>query len=402
MKYNDKNNPIVCMQTNSTCYKGTQPMKVLGVLWHSTGANNPTLKRYVQPTDGCADYDKMISLIGKNKYGNDWNHVDRQAGLNAWIGQLADGTVAAVQTMPWDYRPWGCGKGTKGSCNDGWIQFEICEDDLTSKEYFDKVYKEAVELTAYLCKMYKLDPKGTVEFNGVKVPVILCHSDSYKLKLGSNHSDVYSWFNKFGKTMDDVRSAVADLLKPQDAPIVDCTDYLLRLNSSNVSIYDGPGSHHKVVGSITNKGTYTIVAESGSWGKLKSGAGWIKLSEGTRKDSSQKVESTQSAPTPTPKKSVQEIANEVWQGKWGTGRDRKNRLEAAGYNYEEVQKYVNKIAAGEKVTAPGATPSKKSVEEIAKEVWQGKWGNGAERKKRLTKAGYNYDAVQAAIKKLYY
>ena len=45
MKYTENNKPLVCMQTQSTCYKGTRKMKVLGVLWHSTGANNPNLKR---------------------------------------------------------------------------------------------------------------------------------------------------------------------------------------------------------------------------------------------------------------------------------------------------------------------------------------------------------------------
>lgn len=47
MKYNNSNRPLVCMLSNSTCYKGTTTMKPLGVLWHSTGANNPTIKRYV-------------------------------------------------------------------------------------------------------------------------------------------------------------------------------------------------------------------------------------------------------------------------------------------------------------------------------------------------------------------
>lgn len=212
MKYGANNKPIVCMMTNSTCYKGTRTMKVLGVLWHSTGANNPWLKRYVQPSDNASDRAEMIELIGKNTYGNDWNHINRQAGLNCWIGKLADGTVATVQTMPWDYRPWGCGSGSKGSCNNGWIQFEICEDALTDKTYFDKVYKEACEITAYLCDMYGLDPNGTVTMNGVKVPVILCHADSYNLGLGSNHGDVLHWFKKHGKTMADVRKDVAALM----------------------------------------------------------------------------------------------------------------------------------------------------------------------------------------------
>lgn len=212
MKYNEKNKPLVCMMTQSTCYKGTTKMTPKGVLWHSTGANNPSIKRYVQPDDNDPNKQQLISLIGKNSYNNDWNHVKHQAGLNAWIGKLADGTVATVQTMPWNYRPWGCASGSKGSCNDNWIQFEICEDNLSNKSYFDKVYKEACELTAYLCKIYNLNPKGTVTYNGVKVPVILCHIDSYKLGLGSNHGDVMHWFKRYGKTMEDVRNDVATLM----------------------------------------------------------------------------------------------------------------------------------------------------------------------------------------------
>jgi hypothetical protein len=212
MKYSSSNKPLCCMQTQSTCYKGTSVMTVKGVLWHSTGANNPNLKRYVQPSDNAKDKDQWIKLLGKNSYGNDWNHISHQAGLNCWIGKLADGTVTTVQTMPWNYRPWGCGSGSKGSCNNGWIQFEICEDGLTDKTYFNKVYKEACEITAYLCKLFGLDPKGTVTVNGVKVPVILCHADSYKLGMGSNHGDVLHWFRKHGKTMDDVRNDVAKLM----------------------------------------------------------------------------------------------------------------------------------------------------------------------------------------------
>ena len=213
MKYTTSNKPLVCMQTNSTCYKGTRTMKVLGVLWHSTGANNKTLKRYVQPSDNAPDKAEMLKLLGRNLYKNDWNHIYREAGLNAWIGTLADGTVATVQTMPWDYRPWGCGSGKYGSCNNGFIQFEICEDNLKDEAYFNQVYKEACELTAYLCQMFDIDPHGTVTVDGVKCPTILCHQDSYKLGLGGNHSDIYHWFPKYGKNMETVRDDVAALMK---------------------------------------------------------------------------------------------------------------------------------------------------------------------------------------------
>ena len=75
MKYTKTNPPIVCMQTQSTCYVNTSKMTVKGVLWHSTGANNPELRRYVQPSDNATDKDAMLKLIGKNAYGNDWNHI---------------------------------------------------------------------------------------------------------------------------------------------------------------------------------------------------------------------------------------------------------------------------------------------------------------------------------------
>ena len=217
MKYNSTNKPLVCMQTQSTCYKGTSTMRPLGALWHTTGVNNPNLKRYIQPSDVRPKEDtyskeEWLKILGKNTNGNDWNHIKRNAGLNCWIGKLADGTVTTIQTMPWNYKPWGCGEGKKGSCNQRWMQFEICEDNLKDENYFNAVYKEACEITAYYFQMFGIDPKGTVQYNGVTVPTLLCHQDSYKLKLGSNHSDVYHWFKKYGKTMEDARNDVAALM----------------------------------------------------------------------------------------------------------------------------------------------------------------------------------------------
>ena len=96
-------------------------------------------------------------------------------------------------------------------------------------------------------------------------------------------------------------------------------------------------------------------------------------------------------PAEIPKKTVDEIAKEVISGKWGNGDERKKKLTAAGYDYTAVQKKVNELCKA---------PSKKSVNEIAKEVIAGKWGNGANRKKKLTAAGYNYAEVQAEVNRL--
>lgn len=89
-------------------------------------------------------------------------------------------------------------------------------------------------------------------------------------------------------------------------------------------------------------------------------------------------------------KTVSELAQEVLDGKWGNGEERKQKLTQAGYNYNAVQSEVNRLLA----------PAKKSNEEIAREVIQGKWGNGAARKQRLTAAGYNYSIIQAIVNKL--
>ena len=91
------------------------------------------------------------------------------------------------------------------------------------------------------------------------------------------------------------------------------------------------------------------------------------------------------------KKTSTEIADEVIAGKWGNGAERKERLTDAGYNYSEIQDIVNGKL--------GAKP-KKSVDEIAREVIHGDWGNGAERKQRLTAAGYDYAAIQHRVNEL--
>ena len=263
MKYNNTNKPLICMMTNSTCYKKTGRMAVKGILWHSTGANNPWLKRYVQPSDNASDKAELLTKLGKNQYKNDWNHISVEAGLNAWIGKLANGTVATVQTMPWDYRPWGCGSGSRGSCNNGWIQFEICEDALTDKAYFEAVYKEACELTAYLCKMFSLNPKDSVSFNGVSVPVILCHQDSYKLGLGSNHGDVYNWFNRYGKTMDNVRNDVAALMTNSGIIIPSQTTTSTQISQSSSCL--GKGDKGPEVEQL-QKNLIKLGYSCGSWG----------------------------------------------------------------------------------------------------------------------------------------
>ena len=207
------------MITENECYKSGKKFTPKGIMIHSTAANNPNLKRYVGPDDG---------LLGYNKYNNHWNHLHpggeeigphkygkkngkcakcggRQVACHAFIGKLKDGSIATYQIMPWNMKAWHAG----GKANDTHIGFEICEDDGNDPAYLAKVYKEAVDLCAYLCKRYRLDPMAD--------GVILCHADGYKRGIASNHGDVLHWWPKHGYSVAGFRRDVYNALKEDEA-----------------------------------------------------------------------------------------------------------------------------------------------------------------------------------------
>jgi N-acetylmuramoyl-L-alanine amidase CwlA len=174
--------------TKNQCYITGKKITPVGIMVHSTGANNPSIGRYVGPDDG---------LLGSSS--NNWNVAKpdgREVCVHAFIGKLKDGSIATYQTLPWDMRGWHAG----GKANDTHIGFEICEDALTDADYLNKVYTEAVELCVTLCKQYNIKPES---------PSLICHSEGYKLGLASNHADVMHWFPKFNKSMDTFRADVA-------------------------------------------------------------------------------------------------------------------------------------------------------------------------------------------------
>lgn len=94
-----------------------------------------------------------------------------------------------------------------------------------------------------------------------------------------------------------------------------------------------------------------------------------------------------------PKKTLEEVAKDVLNGKYGNGSARKRKLISEGYDYAEVQAKVNELLEAKSKT-------KKTTTEIAKEVLDGKWGNGSARKKALTDAGYNYATIQRKVNEL--
>lgn len=114
------------------------------------------------------------------------------------------------------------------------------------------------------------------------------------------------------------------------------TPFLVRVIINNLNYRLEPSMNGKVKGQ-TGIGTFTITEVKNGWGRLKSGAGWIYLENPEYCTIGNSNAKTSST------KTVDELAKEVIKGLWGNGADRKAKLTAAGYDYSKVQKRVNEL-----------------------------------------------------------
>lgn len=178
---------LVAYATNNGAYKAKKQMIPQGIVVHSTGCNNPTLKRYVNAPEFC----------GVNVNKNYWDNASSTVCPHGVIGLDINNEVKSVQVLPWTIRCYGCGTGRLGSYNTSYIQFEICEDNLTNKNYFDRVFDKAIQLVADLIKKYN-----------IKLENVVSHKEAYTRGYASNHGDPDHWLAKYGKNMDWFRSEV--------------------------------------------------------------------------------------------------------------------------------------------------------------------------------------------------
>lgn len=334
-----------CILTKNDCYKRGATIVPKGIMVHSTGANNPNLRRYLAPDDG---------MIGKNDYDNDWNRSGLDVCVHAFIGKDKAGKVTVYQTLPWNHRGWHCGK----SGNNTHISFEICEDNLQDKAYMQETYRAAVELTAYLCKTYDLDPMAP--------GVVVSHKEGAELGIASNHGDPNHWWDKFGVTMDSFRADVKKAMG--QAPVKESektpeAKALYRVRKSWADAKSQIGAFAVLENALNAcKDGYAVFDESGKVVAytVKSGdtLGAIAARFGT---------------------AVQAVAA-------------KNNIANP-----------NLIHAGQRLILSGTAaqkPTLKPLETIAREVIRGDWGNGQERERRLTEAGYDASAVQKTVNRL--
>ena len=117
------------------------------------------------------------------------------------------------------------------------------------------------------------------------------------------------------------------------------------------------------------------------------------------------------AKKPMTPEEIEKIAKEVLDGKYGNGNERRSKLSLAGYDYNAVQKRINELVAElEKAKAEASEPvneepkptPKFTTEEMVQKVINGEYGNGDERKQKLEAEGYDYRKIQNAVNQALY
>lgn len=187
-------NLITRYMTRNDCYNAGRKITPSGIMVHSTA------------TPGA---------MAENLYSY-WNqsHNAGETDVQVCVHAILDDS-GILQCLPWDHRGWHCG----GAANNTHISFEICEptgfkyvnnvmtgyDSAAQEPYFRTVWKNAVELCMYLCKLYGLTEQD-----------IICHSEGYTRGIASNHADVMHWFPKHNESMDTFRAAVKAALTEQE------------------------------------------------------------------------------------------------------------------------------------------------------------------------------------------
>lgn len=223
MKYSVEHPPLKMFMTQSAWYRNAEKRKPIGILWLSINkyADN-NLKTFCQPDDEAQDKQFWLDKLGKNKSYKDWNHLYHTTGFNCWIGKFQDNMVSALQTSPWNFASWDNFESNTGmSCSDGWIKICICEDNLKNPVYFNEAYKEACEITAYLCEKFNINPNGISICDGLMLPNVTNDFDAKALGIYTSCSNLEDWMFNNGKNMSIVRSDIINLIRNKNIDIDD-------------------------------------------------------------------------------------------------------------------------------------------------------------------------------------
>lgn len=324
----------------------------------------------------------------------------RQASSNYGIG--TDGRIGMY--VPESHRAW--------TSSSQWNDYQAVTIEVSNStmgpewEVSDLCIKRLIELCIDICKRNEI-PELT--WTGDKNGTLTCH-DLYSDTtcpgpyLKSKFPYICSQVNKA------LKGEVAEEVEKKDEDLVITKGLELDLNgvnlyaSSTATRHSGAARSGKfwVWGPEIFSGRVRICNEKKDVGVKGQVYGYINVSDAlacaVKNDEPAQSPTAPQVQEPKPstpaKLTAEQLAEEIKLGKWGNGDERKKRLSEAGYTAEEISK-AQEIVNGSVPSAPTA-PDKLSAEELAKKIMNGDFGNGAARKENLRKAGYTEAEISAA------
>jgi N-acetylmuramoyl-L-alanine amidase len=163
------------------------------------------------------------------------------------------------QAVPSNMKAWHAGNA---SGNNSSIGIEICMFNDAARQ--KKCYENAIELVKIL-----------MQHHGFNINQIKQHYDWTK-------KDCPTWLRsgKFGFNWSWFKNQImggAPISMAIDDGKVKGNDFIVKITVNELNIRKGPGTNYDVTGVLKKGDAYTIIETNGSWGKLKSGAGWINI-----------------------------------------------------------------------------------------------------------------------------
>lgn len=316
---------IQSILTANRCYKAGKKITVEGLMLHSVACPQPS-----------------ASVFIKN-----WNRPD---AADVCVHAFIDANTGDVhQTLPWNHRAWHAG----GSANNTHIGVEMCEPNCIKYYSGDKftcsnlpvaramaqrTYDTAVQLFAHLCKEFNLDPLAD--------GVIISHKEGGKRGVASGHTDPEHLWSGLGMgyTMDTFRKAVkatmnGDSVKDEVIPTTEeKTLYRVQAGAYKVKRYA-----EALLEKIKAAGFDAFIVQVDGLYKIQIGAFSVRAYAEAQLAKVKAAGFNAFITTTAVKKTNEEIAKEVIRGDWGNGEERKQKLTAAGYNYNDIKKLVNQL-----------------------------------------------------------
>lgn len=246
---------IESIMSQNPCYTSGKKITVKGLMLHSVGCPQPSAQVFI----------------------NNWN---KSSYSSACVHAFIDGNTGYVyKTLPWNHRGWHGGCSSNNThigvemCESAYIKYTggssfTCSNLNAAQESAKKTYNAAVELFAFLCKEYGLDP--------LKKGVIVSHKEGYAMGIATNHGDPEHYWNglKLSYTMNGFRNDVKNCMNGQgfitntETPFNSLGKVINISNSEYLNLRQGPDTSYSSIGKYKLGDKVNIIAKSGDWYKL--------------------------------------------------------------------------------------------------------------------------------------